>query len=80
GQNNLRWCDRTAQHAMDALLAHYSQRERNADVRTVMERFIQEAPSIVCAIREDLFAYNSDLKNYRPNNVTPFDNMMDVDI
>lgn len=80
GQNNLRWCDRTAQRAMDALLAHYTQRERNADVRTVMERFIQDAPSIVCAIREDLFAYNSDLKNYRPNNVTPFDNMMDVDI
>jgi peptide/nickel transport system substrate-binding protein len=29
---------------------------------------------------EDLFAYNKDLKNYDPNTITPFDNMMNVDI
>ena len=34
GQNNLRWCNRTAQRAMDALLGHYEQAQRDADVRS----------------------------------------------
>ncbi|HEV3155581.1 MAG TPA: peptide ABC transporter substrate-binding protein [Candidatus Baltobacteraceae bacterium] len=80
GQNNVRWCNRGAQHAMDALFAHYRQSERTADVRALMQQFVHDVPSIVFAVREDLFAYNRDLKNYHPNNVTPFDNMMDVDI
>ena len=31
-------------------------------------------------IAEDIYAYNCDLKNFHPNALTPFDNMMDVDI
>jgi hypothetical protein len=45
-----------------------------------MQEFVKDVPSIVAAVREDLFAYNPDLKNYDPNNITPFDNMMNVDI
>lgn len=80
GQNNLRWCNETAQAAMDALYGHYEQSQRNADVKVVMRAFVKDVPSIVSFVREDLFAYNKDLKNYHPNNLTPFDNMMDVDI
>jgi len=80
GQNDLHWCNRTAQKAMDALFGHYSQSERNQDVKVVMREFARDAPSIVSSVREDLFGYNSDLKNYDPNNLTPFDNMMNVDI
>jgi peptide/nickel transport system substrate-binding protein len=80
GQNNLRWCNKTAQGAMDALLEHYEQSQRNADTKVVMQEFVKDVPSIVSSLRVDMFAYNKDLKNYHPNNVTPFDNMMDVDI
>ncbi|MEA2720377.1 MAG: peptide/nickel transport system substrate-binding protein [Candidatus Eremiobacteraeota bacterium] len=80
GQNDLRWCNRTVQGAMDALVGHYEQSERIADLKVIMREFIKDAPSIVSFLRVDLFAYNSDLKNYHPNNITPFDNMMDVDI
>ncbi len=80
GQNNLRWCNPRAQAAMDALFRHYEQPLRNNDVRVVEKEFVADVPSIVEDLREDLFAYNKDLKNYHPNNVTPFDNMMDVDI
>lgn len=45
-----------------------------------MQRFVDDVPSIVSSVREDLFAYDSDLKNYDPNTITPFDNMMKVDI
>jgi peptide/nickel transport system substrate-binding protein len=80
GQNNLRWCNKTAQGAMEALFGHYDQSQRNADLKIVMREFVKDVPSIVSFVREDLFAYNKDLMNYHPNNLTPFDNMMDVDI
>jgi peptide/nickel transport system substrate-binding protein len=80
GQNNLHWCNATAQSAMDALSNDYEQGERNRDVKIAMQEFVKDVPSIVAAVREDLFAYNPDLKNYDPNNITPFDNMMNVDI
>ena len=35
---------------------------------------------MVTAIAEDIYAYNSDLKDFHPNAITPFDNMMNVDI
>ena len=80
GQNNLRWCDPKAQAAMDALFTHYDQEQRDRDVRLVQEAFVKDVPSIVMSLREDLIVYNKDLKNFRPNNVSPFDNMMNVDI
>ncbi len=80
GQNDLRWCNQTAQGAMDALVGHYEQSQRIADLSVFMREFIKDVPSIVSFLRVDLFAYNKDLKNYHPNNITPFDNMMNVDI
>jgi peptide/nickel transport system substrate-binding protein len=80
GQNDLRWCDKTAQVAMDALFGHYEQSKRRADVKILMQAFVKDVPSIVTYLRVDMFAYNKDLKNYRPNSLTPFDNMMEVDI
>jgi peptide/nickel transport system substrate-binding protein len=80
GQNDLRWCNQNAQAAMDALFGHDEQRQRTADVALLMREFVNDVPSIVSFLHVDMFAYNKDLKNYRPNNVTPFDNMMNVDI
>ncbi len=65
---------------MDALVGHYEPSERTADLRAFMQEFVKDVPSIVSYLRVDLFAYNRDLKNYHPNNITPFDNMMNVDI
>jgi len=78
--NNIRWCNKTAQTAMDALFGHFEQSGRTADVRVLMKQLIDDAPTIVSTMRVDMFGYNKDLKNYHPNDVTIFDNMMDVDI
>jgi peptide/nickel transport system substrate-binding protein len=80
GQNDLRWCNPRAQAAMDALFGHYDQAQRNADVLIVEQELVKDVPWIVTSLREDIFAYNSDLKNFHPNAITPFDNMMNVDI
>ena len=80
GQNDLRWCNKKAQAAMDALYTHFDQAQRNKDTAIVMKELVKDAPTIVTTVSEDIWAYNSDLKNFDPNNVSPFDNMMDVDI
>ncbi len=80
GQNDVRWCNQRAQAAMDALYAHFDQAQRNKDVLVVQQEFVKDVPSVVTSLREDLIAYNKDLKNFHPNNITPFDNFMDVDI
>jgi len=37
-------------------------------------------PIIVTTVREDVFIFNKDLKDFRPNQVSPFDDFMNVDI
>ncbi len=80
GQNDVRWCNPRAQAAMDALFGHYEQEQRNKDVLIVQQEFVKDVPEIVMSLREDIFAHNSDLKNFHPNAITPYDNMLDVDI
>jgi peptide/nickel transport system substrate-binding protein len=80
GQNNLKWCDPRAGAAMEAFYAQFDQPQRNASVRIVERALVDDAPTIVTTLREDLFLYNRDLRNFHPNTISPFDNMMDVDI
>lgn len=80
GQNNTRWCNPRAQAAVDALFTHYEQPQRNTDVLDINREFVKDVPMFVTSLREDIYASNSDLKNFHPNAITPFDNMMDVDI
>jgi hypothetical protein len=71
---------KTAQAAMDKLYGDYDQPTRNKDASIVMHELIKDTPTIVTYLREDITEYNSDLKNFNPNQLTPFDNMMNVDI
>jgi peptide/nickel transport system substrate-binding protein len=80
GQNDLRWCNKRADAAMTAVFGQFDQADRNKSVHVVEEELVKDVPTIVTAIREDIFAYNKDLKNWHPNAISPFDNMMDVDI
>ena len=45
-----------------------------------MRQIIADAPTIVLGVSKEGFAYNTDLKGYRPGNITNFDDMMNVDI
>jgi peptide/nickel transport system substrate-binding protein len=80
GQNVTRWCNRKAQSAMDAFLATYDLAQQKRYDAIVQEELASDVPSYVVSIPEDIFAYNSDLKNFRPNAVTPFDDFMNVDV
>jgi peptide/nickel transport system substrate-binding protein len=80
GQNVPRWCSQKAETAMTALYGKYDQPQRNPEVKTFADEFINDVPVIVTDQRVDLYAVNKDLKNFQPNSITPFDNFMDVDI
>jgi peptide/nickel transport system substrate-binding protein len=80
GQNNLRWCNRKAQAAMMALFSHFDQAQQNADVAILEHELVNDVPTIVLDMRAPVYVMNKDLKDFRPNSVTAFDNMMDVDI
>lgn len=80
GQNDLHWCNHAADTAMRALYSHYDQTQRNADDAILFTQLARDLPMIVEYVRQDVYIYNSDLKNFHPNQVTPFDDFMNVDI
>jgi peptide/nickel transport system substrate-binding protein len=80
GQNDIRWCTPQTDAAMRALFGHYDQAQRNADDRIVFAQLAKDLPQITLYGVADIEVYNKDLKNFHPNNVTPFDDFMDVDI
>lgn len=80
GQNDLHWCNQKVSAAAHALFTHYDQDGRNKDDAVVFQGLADDVPMIVTTGREDIYIFNSDLKNFHPNDVTPFDDMMNVDI
>lgn len=80
GQNDLRWCNKKVDAAAHAVFAHYDQNERDKDDAVIFQGLQDDTPMIVTSGREDIYVFNSDLKNFHPNAVTPFDDMMNVDI
>jgi peptide/nickel transport system substrate-binding protein len=80
GQNVVRWCNKRAQAAMDAVRLTYDENERKRYVDIVQEELDKDVPTFVLNISEDIYVYNSDLKNFHPNAVSSFDDFMNVDI
>jgi peptide/nickel transport system substrate-binding protein len=80
GQNVVRWCNHDADAAMHALFAHYDQTQRNADDAIVQRALAQDRPEFTLNGIEEVYIFNKDLKNFNPNDVTPFDDFMNVDI
>ncbi len=80
GQNDPRWCDPAATAAMDRAKTTYDQAKRAPDLKYVQEAVYNAIPTIVLDARKELFAYNDDLKGWNPNPISPFDDMLNVDI
>lgn len=80
GQNDVRWCNPAVTAATHRLFADYDQAQRNADDKIVFEQLAKDTPEVVLYGVQLLYVHNSDLKNFHPNGVTPFDDFMNVDI
>ncbi len=80
GQNDMRWCDQAATAAMDRAKYTYDPQARRRDIDFVQRQLALAVPTVVIDIRRELFGFNDDLKDFHPNPVSPFDDMMQTDI
>ena len=80
GQNDMHWCNRRADAAMQRFITEYDAQRRAADDAVVSTALAHDVPTIVIDIRDLIAAYNRDLKNWHPNVIAPFDDMLNVDI
>jgi peptide/nickel transport system substrate-binding protein len=80
GQNVTRYCNAEVDRAMVDFNATYDEARQRRDAWLIQERIVRDAPTIVMSARADVIAYNSDLRNFHPNQVSPFDDVLNVDI
>jgi len=80
GQNDERYRNAFVDKKLEAFRHTYDlsrQRELSWDVQ---RQIVKDVATIVMNFREDMYGFNDDLQNFHPNAVTPFDDMMNVDI
>ena len=80
GQNDPRYCNREVTAAIDRGKVEYDRTKRLDDMHFIQRQIFADAPVVVLDTRKELYGYNSDLKNFHPNPLAPFDDMMNVDI
>ncbi|MDB5040156.1 MAG: putative 4-phytase [Candidatus Eremiobacteraeota bacterium] len=80
GQNVTRLCDKGVQGLLEDENAAYDEPDRKKVVAKLDERINELVPYFVLYIRDDIHAYNSDLTNWHPNVVTPFESLVAADI
>ncbi|HEX3468153.1 MAG TPA: peptide ABC transporter substrate-binding protein, partial [Candidatus Elarobacter sp.] len=80
GQNVSRLCDPKLEPILQQEKAAYDEPERRAVIAKAMPIIVDDTGFFVLYIREDVHAYNSDLTGWHPNNTTPFDDFLNVDI
>ena len=80
GQNDPRYCNPQVDVAMAHFQALYSVKARQPYDDIVQQHLYTDVPDAIMWINEDIYAYNTDLTGFHPNQVTPFDDFMNVDI
>ena len=80
GQNDPRYCDPQVSAAIARGQVEYEPAKRMTDMHFIQQRIFDDAPVAILDSRKELYGYNSDLKNWHPNPLEPFDDMMKVDI
>jgi peptide/nickel transport system substrate-binding protein len=80
GQNVSRFCDPKLQPLLEQQKLTYDEGKRKAIIAQEEPIISDDVPYFVTAIAEDVHAYNRDLTGWKPNNTTPFDDFMNVDI
>lgn len=80
GQNDLRYCNPKTDALLEKAKATYDEDARKPILEQIQKQIIEDAPEIVLWVREDIFAYNNDLTGWKPNQATPFDDFLNVDI
>jgi ABC-type transport system substrate-binding protein len=65
---------------MEKFKREYDERKRQPYADLVQNAIAREVPTSVLWVNEDVYAYNSDLTGFHPNQVSQFDDFVNVDI
>jgi peptide/nickel transport system substrate-binding protein len=80
GQNVTRLCIPALEPLLQQQKTTYSEAGRKAIIAKEVPLIVDNVPYAVVNISEDVHAYNRDLTGWHPNNTTPFDDFLNVDI
>ena len=80
GQNMPRYCDPTVDAALRRIHRDLRLGVQRAASRSHPGAIARDVPTIVTDAREDVYAFNDDLRGFHPNQVTAFDDLVDADI
>ena len=80
GENVSRFCDREIEKLLLQEKAAYDEPDRKPIIAKLDDRLAETTPYFVLYIRDEIHAYNHDLRDWHPNSSTPFDDFMNVDI
>ncbi|GAC1652384.1 MAG: peptide ABC transporter substrate-binding protein [Vulcanimicrobiaceae bacterium] len=80
GQNVMHYCNPKVDAAMERFKRSYDPAVRQQYSNFEQEQIARDVPTIVLYVLKDGFSYNRDLTGFSPNQVSPFDDMMNVDI
>lgn len=80
GQDASHYCNPALEPVFADFRSQYGYEAQAADLAKIDRTVVDDVPIIVTLAREDIFAVNKDVKNFHPNAVSPFDDMMKVDI
>ena len=65
---------------MQQFKEEYDPAKRQRYSNIIQAGIAKDVPIVVMDIREDIYAYNSDLTGFHPNQLSQFDDFMNVDI
>ncbi|HEY4441159.1 MAG TPA: peptide ABC transporter substrate-binding protein [Candidatus Elarobacter sp.] len=80
GQNVTRLCIPELQPLLEKQKVTYSVEARKKLIAQEVPLIVRNVPYVVAYISEDIYVFNRDLTGWHPNNTTPFDDFMNVDI
>ncbi len=80
GQNDMRWCNQKAEAAIDEIERSYDLGVQKRDSDILQEQLVADVPTFVQGIPLDIYVESADITGFHPNQVSAFDDFMNVDI
>ena len=80
GQNVVHYCNPRVDQLVRTFETNNDEAVQKKALQEIQAILAHDVPTMVLNANEDVFAYNSDLKNFHPNQVSVFDDVMDMDI
>jgi peptide/nickel transport system substrate-binding protein len=80
GQNYSGYCNPVVDRLYDQMKSDYNLGHRKQLLSQIQRLIVDDVPTIVLSMNDDIYTESGDLHNFHPNAFSPFDDMMGVDI